>query len=104
MGIGRVLPELTPTRLPIAPMPRPCRLSSRILVQLAGSVCSSVRLLSVDLTRPDPFLNHGPFELGKHAHHPEQGFPCRRGRIDALLMNEEVHLLGMDLREEVDEV
>ena len=55
-------------------------------------------------TRPHPFLDHRSFELSKDSHHPEERLAGRCGRIDALLMNEEVNFLRVDLREEIDEV
>ena len=32
----------------------------------------------------DPLLDHGALELGKYAHHLEQGLAARRGGVDAL--------------------
>ena len=83
------------------PLTRRCRLRSRILVQLAGSVCSSVRRsqhLAFALTRliPDltPLVDHRPFELRKDAHYPESALPA----------NEEVNLFRVYLREQIGHV
>src|ERR1700730_9930632 len=38
----------------------------------------------------DSFLNHRALELGKYAHHLEHGLAGRRGRVEALLMQEQV--------------
>ena len=71
-------------------MPRPCRLSSRILVQLAGSISSIDRLPQrwlAALTRVIPDLT-------------------RSWIIDRSnsANNEEVNLFRVDLGEEIDEV
>ncbi len=52
----------------------------------------------------DPLLNHRPFELCKDPHHPEEGLARRRGSVDALLMNEEINFLRMELGEEIDQM
>ena len=62
--------ELTPTRLLIAAIPKSCRLSSRILVQVAGSVSSILRLPQcwpVALTRLMPASLY---------RHPASSFRC----------------------------
>ena len=46
--------------------------------------------------RLDPFLDHGPLELGEHAHHLEQGLPCRCRGVDALLVEVEVNPKGVE--------
>src|SRR5262249_6973254 len=38
----------------------------------------------------DPFLNHRPLELGKHAHHLKHRLAGRRGRSEPLLMQKQV--------------
>jgi len=55
-------------------------------------------------TRPDTILDHRPFELSKNFHHPEACLAARCGRVDPLLLNEEVNFLCMDLGKEIDEV
>ena len=52
----------------------------------------------------DALLNHRSFELRKDPHHPKESLPGRRGGIDALLMNEEINFLCVDLGEEIDQV
>ena len=49
-------------------------------------------------------MDHRPFKLCKDSHYPEQGLAGRRGRVDPLLMNEEVHFLRMNLRKEINQV
>ena len=52
----------------------------------------------------DPFLNHGPLELGKHAHHLKHRLSSRRRRVEALLMQEQVDTEGMQLGQKADKV
>ena len=43
----------------------------------------------------DPLPDHGAFEFGKYAHHLEQGLAARRGRIDPLPVEVEMHANGL---------
>jgi hypothetical protein len=49
-------------------------------------------------------LDHRSLKLSEHTHDPEECLSGRRRGVDALLVNEEVNLRGVDLREEIDEV
>ena len=52
----------------------------------------------------DALPDHGPLEVGEDAQHAEHG-PSRRGaRVEALLVQVEVHALGLHIAEEGDEI
>ena len=50
-----------------------------------------------------PFFK-GRVVLSKDSHNPEERLSGRRRGVDDLLVNEEVNLFDVDLREEIDEV
>ena len=52
----------------------------------------------------DSLLNDRPLELGKDAHHAEKGLACRRGRVDALLLQAKVDLERVKLGKKADQV
>src|SRR4029077_14514333 len=64
---------------------------------------SAVRPYSLDACL-DTLLNHRPLELGKDPDDPEERLAGRRGGVDAMLVNEEVNFLRVDLGEEIDQV
>jgi hypothetical protein len=83
---------------------------ARIVAALAASVCSRrlrpnfVPSLSRAPSRPDALADHRVLELGEHAHHLEHGAPRRCGRVEALLVEEQVNVLGVKLLQERQKV
>src|SRR5262249_13333619 len=55
-------------------------------------------ILGSPKTSADPFCDHRPFKLGKHAHHLKHGLAARRRGVQALLMQKQVDVEGMQLR------
>ena len=54
--------------------------------------------------RLDPLLDHGPLELGEDAQHPEHGLAGWRGGVDALLVEVELDVLGVQFSKERHEI
>lgn len=54
--------------------------------------------------RHDAFADHGPFEFGEHPQHLEHHPARRRGRVQPLLVQIEVHVLGVSVVQEGDEI
>jgi hypothetical protein len=52
----------------------------------------------------DPFLDHGPFELGKYAHHLKHCLAGRRRGVEPLLMQVEVNPQRVNFGQEADQV
>jgi Bacteriophage Sf6, terminase small subunit-like len=69
-----------------------------------GSDLGPAQLLALVLGPPQagahPLLDHGPLELGEHAHHLEHGPAGRRRGVQALLVKEEVDAQRVQLTEE----
>jgi hypothetical protein len=55
-------------------------------------------------TCPDTLLDHAPLELSEYSSHLEHSFPRGGAGVDVLLMDVEIHTLGMDVIEETDQV
>jgi hypothetical protein len=45
----------------------------------------------------DSFCDHRPFKLGKHAHHLKHGLSARRRGVQALLVEEQIDMEGVQL-------
>ena len=48
--------------------------------------------------------DHGALKFGEDAHHLEDGLSARRSGVDSLLVEEQVHVVAMNVGEEGDEV
>jgi hypothetical protein len=48
--------------------------------------------------------DHGPFELGRDAHHPEHRPAGWRRGVQALLMQEKIDALGVKLAKKVEQI
>jgi hypothetical protein len=46
----------------------------------------------------DSFCDHGPLKLGEHAHHLKHCLTARRRGVQALLMQEQIDVEGMQFR------
>jgi len=54
--------------------------------------------------RFDALDNHGPLELGKHAHHLKHSFASWCRRVDPLLVQVQIDALAVEFTEEPDEI
>ena len=52
----------------------------------------------------DSLLHDRSLELGEHAHHLKQRLACRRGCIEALLVQVQINALAVQLAEQPDEI
>src|SRR5262249_15345234 len=73
------------------------------LVDLRPAELLSLRLGS-SKAGSDALLDHGPLELGKHAHHLEHRLSGRRRGVEALLVEIEIDLERMNFREEFHQI
>jgi hypothetical protein len=88
-----------------APGPTPARPYGGFLGLWNGRA-PELRARSLGPRKPgtDSFLDDAALELGKHAQHAEHRLAGRRGRIQALLMQEKIDPEGMQLGPEADQV
>lgn len=70
----------------------------------AGTAKADSLLSSPCQPSHDTLPDHGAFELGKDAHHLEHGFAGRRGGVEALLVQVQADVAGMELGEDADQI
>jgi len=89
-------------------MPLPVALAARTAASIFRAARGRPRVFSCALARARPALtrslHHGALELGEDAHHLKHRVPGRRVDIEALLMQVDVDVLGVQLAEQADEI
>src|SRR5215472_13219087 len=73
-----------------------------------GGYARPPKLFALVLGAPKPgadsFCDHRPLKLGEHAKHLKHGLPARRRGVQALLMQEQINVQGMQLGQEGNKI